>query len=113
MLLALFSQFYLRRYCATWFRKYNYLVSAALDGGTQFFGVIAVRDSPSLRLQLLQKSNTERVCADVLGFFLPRLSHFSVQPAPRRRCRTGLSTQPETTTTACVVRLLLAMNTAT
>ncbi|TKA53580.1 hypothetical protein B0A53_03871 [Rhodotorula sp. CCFEE 5036] len=41
MLLALFSQFYLRRYCATWFRKYNYLVSAALDGGTQFFVFIA------------------------------------------------------------------------
>jgi hypothetical protein len=46
MLLALFSQFYLRRYCATWFRKYNYLVSAALDGGTQFFVFIAVRKLP-------------------------------------------------------------------
>ena len=26
MLLAIFSQFYLRRYRATWFRKYNYLM---------------------------------------------------------------------------------------
>ncbi|KAI0797406.1 OPT oligopeptide transporter [Irpex lacteus] len=34
-LLALFSQWYLRKYRATWFRKYNFLLSAALDGGTQ------------------------------------------------------------------------------
>ncbi|GAA5965378.1 hypothetical protein JCM8115_002013 [Rhodotorula mucilaginosa] len=39
--LGFFSQFYLRRYCATWFRKYNYLVSAGLDGGTQLFVFIA------------------------------------------------------------------------
>ncbi|GAA6013368.1 hypothetical protein JCM10207_000871 [Rhodosporidiobolus poonsookiae] len=41
MLLAIFSQFYLRRYRSTWFRKYNYLMSAALDGGTQFMVFIA------------------------------------------------------------------------
>ncbi|GAA5902251.1 hypothetical protein JCM8208_007240 [Rhodotorula glutinis] len=41
MLLAIFSQFYLRRYRATWFRKYNYLMSAALDGGTQLFVFVA------------------------------------------------------------------------
>jgi len=35
MLVAIFSQFYLRRYCSSWFRKYNYLMSAGLDGGTQ------------------------------------------------------------------------------
>ncbi|KAF2768319.1 OPT superfamily oligopeptide transporter [Teratosphaeria nubilosa] len=29
------SQFWLRKYHATWFVKYNYLLSAALDGGTQ------------------------------------------------------------------------------
>jgi OPT family oligopeptide transporter len=34
-LLAIFSQYYLRKYRATWFRKYNFLLSAALDGGTQ------------------------------------------------------------------------------
>ncbi|KAJ6453791.1 peptide transporter MTD1 [Mycena sanguinolenta] len=34
-LLAIFSQFYLRRYRPRWFRKYNFLLSAALDGGTQ------------------------------------------------------------------------------
>ncbi|KAJ6452376.1 OPT oligopeptide transporter [Mycena vitilis] len=33
-LLAVFSQYYLRKYRATWFRKYNFLLSAALDGGT-------------------------------------------------------------------------------
>ncbi|KAJ3552837.1 hypothetical protein NM688_g3945 [Phlebia brevispora] len=33
--LAVFSQWYLRKYRATWFRKYNFLLSAALDGGTQ------------------------------------------------------------------------------
>ncbi|KAG7090421.1 hypothetical protein E1B28_009540 [Marasmius oreades] len=32
--LAVFSQYYLRKYRATWFRKYNFLMSAALDGGT-------------------------------------------------------------------------------
>lgn len=33
--MAVFSQFYLRRYRPRWFRKYNFLLSAALDGGTQ------------------------------------------------------------------------------
>ncbi|KAF4609517.1 hypothetical protein D9613_012220 [Agrocybe pediades] len=31
---TLFSQYYLRKYRAPWFRKYNFLLSAALDGGT-------------------------------------------------------------------------------
>ncbi|KAF7307754.1 OPT oligopeptide transporter [Mycena kentingensis (nom. inval.)] len=31
---AVFSQYYLRKKRATWFRKYNFLLSAALDGGT-------------------------------------------------------------------------------
>jgi hypothetical protein len=34
-LLAVFSQYYLRKYRPRWFRKYNFLASAALDGGTQ------------------------------------------------------------------------------
>ncbi|KAJ7760866.1 peptide transporter MTD1 [Mycena maculata] len=34
-LLAVFSQYYLRRFRPRWFRKYNFLLSAALDGGTQ------------------------------------------------------------------------------
>ncbi|ESK86285.1 oligopeptide transporter [Moniliophthora roreri MCA 2997] len=34
-LLAVFSQYYLRVYRPRWFRKYNFLMSAALDGGTQ------------------------------------------------------------------------------
>lgn len=33
--LALYSQYYLRKYHPRWFRKYNFLLSAALDGGTQ------------------------------------------------------------------------------
>jgi hypothetical protein len=33
--LAVFSQQYLRKYRPRWFRKYNFLLSAALDGGTQ------------------------------------------------------------------------------
>jgi hypothetical protein len=61
MLIALFSQYYLRVYRATWFRKvslsepspslgrahlplslqYNYLLSAGLDGGTQFMVFVA------------------------------------------------------------------------
>jgi len=32
--LTVFSQYYLRKYRAPWFRKYNFLLSAALDGGT-------------------------------------------------------------------------------
>ncbi|KAF5366740.1 hypothetical protein D9758_006508 [Tetrapyrgos nigripes] len=34
-LLCMFSQFYLRKYRPRWFRKYNFLMSAALDGGTE------------------------------------------------------------------------------
>ncbi|KAF6755193.1 OPT oligopeptide transporter protein-domain-containing protein [Ephemerocybe angulata] len=33
--IAMFSQLYLRRHRPRWFRKYNFLLSAALDGGTQ------------------------------------------------------------------------------
>jgi OPT oligopeptide transporter protein len=33
--IGFFTQFYLRRYKANWFIKYNYLLSAAMDGGTQ------------------------------------------------------------------------------
>ncbi|KAL0057794.1 hypothetical protein AAF712_015552 [Marasmius tenuissimus] len=33
--LCLISQFWLRRYHPRWFRKYNFLMSAALDGGTE------------------------------------------------------------------------------
>jgi len=33
-LLAVFSQYYLRKYRPSFFRKYNFLISAALDGGT-------------------------------------------------------------------------------
>ncbi|TFK88965.1 OPT oligopeptide transporter [Polyporus arcularius HHB13444] len=33
--LAVFSQWYLRKRRPRWFRKYNFLLSAALDGGTQ------------------------------------------------------------------------------
>jgi len=33
-MLAIFSQYYLRKYRPGWFRKYNFLSSAALDGGT-------------------------------------------------------------------------------
>lgn len=40
-LLGVFSQYYLRVYRPTWFRKYNYLMSAALDGGTQIMVFIA------------------------------------------------------------------------
>ncbi|GAA6017890.1 hypothetical protein JCM10207_003489 [Rhodosporidiobolus poonsookiae] len=39
--LAIFSQWYLRTRKATWFRKYNYLLSASLDAGVQFFTFIA------------------------------------------------------------------------
>ena len=34
-LIGAFSQFYLRRYRPNWFIKYNYILSAAMDGGTQ------------------------------------------------------------------------------
>lgn len=33
--IGFFAQFYLRKYRPRWFNKYNYIVSAALDGGTQ------------------------------------------------------------------------------
>ncbi|KOS23184.1 Sexual differentiation process protein isp4 [Escovopsis weberi] len=40
-ILGAFGQFYLRRYRPQWFVKWNYLVSAALDGGTQVMVFIA------------------------------------------------------------------------
>jgi OPT oligopeptide transporter protein len=30
-----YSQFYLRKYRPRWFKDYNYILSAAMDGGTQ------------------------------------------------------------------------------
>ncbi|KAH9842362.1 OPT oligopeptide transporter [Rhodofomes roseus] len=37
MLIGLTSHFYIRKYRAGWFRKYNYLFGAAVDGGSQIF----------------------------------------------------------------------------
>jgi len=37
MAIGLTSHFYIRRYRAGWFRKYNYLFGAAIDGGAQIF----------------------------------------------------------------------------
>jgi hypothetical protein len=34
-LIGFFSQFYLRKYRPNWFIKYNYVLSSAMDGGTQ------------------------------------------------------------------------------
>lgn len=39
MMIAVFSQFYLRRYRATWFRKYNYLLSAGLDAVSYYLDI--------------------------------------------------------------------------
>jgi hypothetical protein len=33
--IAFFCQFYLRKYRPSWFIKYNYILSAAMDGGAQ------------------------------------------------------------------------------
>ncbi|TNY19127.1 peptide transporter MTD1 [Rhodotorula diobovata] len=41
VVLAFVSQWYLRKHRSTWFRKYNFLLSAALDGGTQVFVFVA------------------------------------------------------------------------
>ncbi|KDE06510.1 hypothetical protein MVLG_03161 [Microbotryum lychnidis-dioicae p1A1 Lamole] len=40
-LLAIWSQFYMRKRHPTFFRKYNYLLAAALDGGTDFMVFIS------------------------------------------------------------------------
>ncbi|GJJ10991.1 hypothetical protein Clacol_005220 [Clathrus columnatus] len=37
MVIGLTSHFYIRKYKAGWFRKYNYLFGAAIDGGAQIF----------------------------------------------------------------------------
>jgi OPT oligopeptide transporter protein len=50
-LLALFSQYYLRKYRPRWFRKYNFLLSAALDGGTQV-SIIVINHSKRERITL-------------------------------------------------------------
>jgi len=35
-LLAWYTQYYIRKYRFQWYQKYNYMLSAAFDGGTQF-----------------------------------------------------------------------------
>jgi len=37
MVIGMTSHFYIRKYRAGWFRKYNYLLGAAVDGGSQVF----------------------------------------------------------------------------
>lgn len=37
MAIGLTSHFYIRKYRARWFKKYNYLLGAAIDGGAQIF----------------------------------------------------------------------------
>lgn len=37
MAIGLLSHFYIRKYHAGWFRKYNYLLGAGIDGGAQIF----------------------------------------------------------------------------
>ncbi|KAI0915239.1 hypothetical protein AcW1_007093 [Taiwanofungus camphoratus] len=37
MVIGLTSHFYIRKYRAGWFRKYNYLFGAGVDGGAQIF----------------------------------------------------------------------------
>jgi hypothetical protein len=39
-MVGLFSQLYLRKYRTNWFIKYNYVLSAGLDGGAAFIGFI-------------------------------------------------------------------------
>lgn len=39
-IIGLTSQFWLRRYRASWFIQYNYVLAAALDGGTQVIVLI-------------------------------------------------------------------------
>ncbi|KAA1097772.1 hypothetical protein PGT21_019321 [Puccinia graminis f. sp. tritici] len=35
-MIAIYTQYYIRKYRFQWYQKYNYILSAALDGGTQF-----------------------------------------------------------------------------
>jgi hypothetical protein len=76
--IAMFSQYYLRKYRPGWFRKYNFLLSAALDGGTQVnllfvfwarYGIILVNAdnivrswSLFLRLRLVEEAATLFPC---------------------------------------------------
>lgn len=78
--LGFFSQFYLRRHRPRFFRKYNYLVSAALDGGTQLFVFIAVSD-------YLSGPEREEQTTDDASFC--RLLPSSERAGLRSRCRTG------------------------
>ncbi|CEQ40884.1 SPOSA6832_02564 [Sporobolomyces salmonicolor] len=67
MLLGLFSQFYLRRFRSTWFRKYNYLVSAGLDGGTQCESAVCL---PSRRAPELINPRAHAVMVFIASFAL-------------------------------------------
>ncbi|SGY39352.1 BQ5605_C003g02205 [Microbotryum silenes-dioicae] len=50
--LAMLSQYYLRRYKPTWFRKYNYLLSAALDELMVFVATFAVQGGAGVAVNM-------------------------------------------------------------
>lgn len=78
ILVGLASQLWLRRYHPGWYRKYNYLLGAALDGGAQVmililsfavFGASGVsRPFPSVSCRLFYSNRSARGGAD--GCFL-------------------------------------------
>jgi OPT oligopeptide transporter protein len=78
-LIGFISQFWARRYRADWFIKYNYILSAAMDGGTQVLMFI-------LSFAVFGSS----------GIAVSRLDPVTYDPfsKPRRGCRQLHSTTP-------------------
>ena len=117
VVLAFWSQWYLRRYRSTWFRKYNFLLSAALDGGTQVFVFVAVRlllsPSPSFRSSSSSSVRTSRSSFEPAWLSLlvrnasltPRMR--KCRPSPSRAAQDGPSRCRASSARSGLVLLLL------
>jgi hypothetical protein len=90
------SQWYLRKYRPNWFIKYNYILSAAMDGGTQvivFILAFAVQGGAGNPVRLLPLSSLIYSTVKILTRSRSHSHHIG-----------AITTIVETSTTACRIR---------
>lgn len=90
--IAIGSQYFWRKYRPTSFRKYNYILSAGLDAGMQFF-VFILCVSPHLNSNLVCGLNTDALHQPSFPFAAPSPSPV-LETVSLSTCRRGPSTQP-------------------
>lgn len=101
--IAIGSQYFWRKYRPTSFRKYNYILSAGLDAGMQFF-VFILCVSPHLNSNLVCGLNTDALHQPSFPFAAPSPSPV-LETVSLSTCRRGPSTQPTSIlTTAELIR---------